>query len=137
MADSPTHLLIVLNADGVEVGYVRFDGEGEAEVSVSIDPAFRAQGLGAAGIKAGCELLLEAGSATRVVAYIKLGNEASRKAFLKAGFVSTGRTVVMGNEAWSLEYSGPPESMRRSFGGPSAGTADCQAGECLAPNGGA
>ena len=137
LADSRTHLFIVLNADGAEVGYVRFDvHDNEATVSVSIDAAFRGRGLGSAGIRAGCELVLQAGSASGVVAQVKPGNEASRSAFLKAGFVSTGLTVEMGSEAWRLEYSGPPESTRRSSGEPSTGAADHHAGERLAPNGG-
>lgn len=71
------------------VGVVRFDGVlGEqADISVTVAPEARGRGLASRLLDASVKALLESTPVRRVRAYVKPGNEASRRAFERAGFV--------------------------------------------------
>lgn len=74
--------LLIGERDGQKVGMVRFDFGEVTEVSISLDPARRGQGLGFA--------LLEAGVAQTtgdLYASIREENLASRRIFERAGFM--------------------------------------------------
>jgi RimJ/RimL family protein N-acetyltransferase len=95
LADPHTVLFVVVAPDAQPVGYVRFAlAGGEGAISIALDASTRGRGYGTAAIDRGCEALLRAGLADRIVARVRLGNEASRRAFLRAGFVERAR----GNE---------------------------------------
>jgi RimJ/RimL family protein N-acetyltransferase len=81
-------LLYVALASRERIGQIRFDrcGQREAEVSVALAPAWRGRGLAAPVIQLGSEEAARAGFEV-LYAYIKPDNEASRRAFLRAGYV--------------------------------------------------
>jgi UDP-2,4-diacetamido-2,4,6-trideoxy-beta-L-altropyranose hydrolase len=102
---------IAINSHDVPIGQVRCDLESdEAVVSISIDRKFRNQGYGSSLIKLASQKLFHNLDVTRLNAYIKPGNQASVKAFVKAGFQDMGTTRLRGHQAihlvieiWSLE----------------------------------
>jgi len=93
LADPHTLLYVVVGPDAQPVGYVRFAlAGGEAEISIALDASTHGRGYGTAAIDRGCEALLGGGLADRIVARVKFGNEISRRAFLRAGFVERARS---------------------------------------------
>ncbi len=87
--DTDCQLWIAEDRNGVPVGQVRLDLEfsDEATISISVDHARRAQGLGRVLIQKACRAAFEEMAALRsIVARIKPGNVASEKAFLGVGF---------------------------------------------------
>lgn len=104
--DAPdTKIFVIMDADGREVGYVRFNIEaGEAEISVSVDKGERGKGYGAEAIRLGSEQLLTPGSVNRVIAYIKQDNPASVAAFQRAGYDPMGIKEISGTTAHVMAY---------------------------------
>ncbi|MBN3926045.1 UDP-2,4-diacetamido-2,4,6-trideoxy-beta-L-altropyranose hydrolase [Nostoc sp. NMS4] len=91
---------IAINKNNVPIGQIRYDIENyEAIVSMSIDPNFRNQDYGSSLIKLACKKLFSELDVNRINAYIKPSNQASIRAFSKAGFQSMGITTVQGNQA--------------------------------------
>ena len=105
--DSPdTRIWIVQDERSRRVGYVRFQiQDGEAEISVSLDPAERGKGYGSAAVRMATDSFLASRQAGRVKAYIKPGNPASVRSFEKAGFETVGRTMVSGAEVIEMVRS--------------------------------
>ncbi len=107
LTDPDTCILIATNADGDDVGYVRFDIVGEeAEISVSIDKAKRGIGYGMAAIKTGSDHILKSRPVQRIVAYIRRTNTASAAVFERAGFGLRGYRQIGDIEACELVYEG-------------------------------
>ncbi len=105
LADPRCVLLIVTDVRGAPLGQVRFDRDPEqkqAVISVSLAPASRGRGLGVSVIREASRDLLATGQADSVLALVKIDNDASRRAFLKAGFVEDGTTEVRGSPALRL-----------------------------------
>ncbi len=71
------------------VGVIRYDISGhEAAVSIYLDPAFVGLGIGTAILMEGTAWIRRnRPEVKRLTAEVKLGNEASERAFLKSGFV--------------------------------------------------
>ncbi len=91
---------IAINKNDVPIGQIRYDIENsEAIVSMSIDPNFRNQDYGSRLIKLACKKLFSDFDVNRINAYIKLSNQASVRAFFKAGFQSMGITTLKGHQA--------------------------------------
>jgi len=85
-ADPNCHILIGSD-NGKLVGVVRFQVEnGAATVSVSVDKNCRGKGYGTALIEHGIRYMRTVG-VDSFLALVKLGNEASVKAFKRAGFL--------------------------------------------------
>ncbi len=104
-----TRIFIVMDANGCEVGYVRFNIlADQAEISVSVDRAERGKGYGPTAIRLGSEQLLATGAAKRIVAHVKSNNPVSIGAFLRAGFTPNGSKEVAGSEAYEMVYRGTP-----------------------------
>lgn len=85
----PNALLLVFETDElVPVGQVRFEKQpdGEAIIGVSVDAAFRGRGLAAQLLTEACQACQQHWGNVPVVAYIKPRNQASIRAFLRAGF---------------------------------------------------
>ncbi|HLJ93363.1 MAG TPA: UDP-2,4-diacetamido-2,4,6-trideoxy-beta-L-altropyranose hydrolase [Gemmataceae bacterium] len=102
--DPACAFFIALNGTGVPIGQVRGDVEGNvAIVSVSVDPRFRGSGYGTQLIRKGSERLFERANVDRIHAFIRQGNEASHRAFEKAGYREVEVTVVRGYPANLLE----------------------------------
>ncbi len=98
-------ILIVRNPEGKEVGYVRFQLEGEkAEVSVALDPDERGKGYGPAAVRAACDHLLTEGTAKQVTALIKQSNPPSKTAFERAGFRFSEDKEVGPEKVWEMIY---------------------------------
>ncbi|MBD2517197.1 UDP-2,4-diacetamido-2,4,6-trideoxy-beta-L-altropyranose hydrolase [Nostoc sp. FACHB-973] len=91
---------IAINKNDVPIGQIRYDIENyEATISMSIDPKFRNQNYGSSLIKLACKQLFDESDITRIQAYIKPSNQASVRAFSKAGFQSMGIITLQGHQA--------------------------------------
>ncbi len=87
LADPDRHLLIV-ELDGKSAGQIRFDriGGDRYEISVSLGPEWRGRGLGTRALRGACGWLWKHTDAVGVEAEVRQENEASKGAFLNAGF---------------------------------------------------
>lgn len=99
-------LFIAADAEDRPVGSVRADVDGDrAVLSLSVAPECRGQGYGTSMIRLAAAGVLGRSGVQTVDAYVKPGNERSRRAFRAAGFVSRGPTVVDGHEAEQFTLS--------------------------------
>lgn len=100
--------LFIAEADGEQIGVIRFDREGEgwgaAEISINMAPASRGRGLGRATLRAATAAAAELGVAT-IIAYVQPGNHASHKAFLAAGYLAIGEDDSHGERATRYELT--------------------------------
>ena len=91
---------IAMNESGVPIGQIRFDKNvSQIVTSVSITNQFRGRGHGSLIIKLASQKYFQVSDAQTIHAYVKKGNEASKRAFLKAGFRKMGRTVIHEQQA--------------------------------------
>lgn len=101
-----TKILIVVDENAKEVGQVRLHmlSNMTAEIRISIDGSERSRGVGTSAIRLACRYAAEELGITRIVAYIKEGNEASVKAFRKAGFTDLGVGEFTSGRALVMEF---------------------------------
>ncbi len=81
--------LFVAHFNDKEVGQIRFDlnNHGEFEIDFSIEESHRGRGFGGELVKTGTnELILNHQNTNRIIGKVKKENEASKKAFLNAGY---------------------------------------------------
>jgi RimJ/RimL family protein N-acetyltransferase len=81
----PGRRLIIAERNGLPVGMVRFDpadADDGFQVSIAVGPDARASGVGSALLQAGCALFPGA----RIHAFLRSGNEPSRRLFEACGF---------------------------------------------------
>ena len=72
----------------------KIDPAGKAKIGVNLNPSYFGRGLGNKIIKAGSEAFLKANPSVKVIsAEVIDGNTASRKAFIKAGYVLGDRVI--------------------------------------------
>jgi RimJ/RimL family protein N-acetyltransferase len=73
---------------GRPVGQVRYDmtAPRTVEIDISVAPEARGQGIGTAMLRTGCRRAAADLSPARILAYVRLDNEASLALFRKAGF---------------------------------------------------
>ncbi|MBN3869131.1 UDP-2,4-diacetamido-2,4,6-trideoxy-beta-L-altropyranose hydrolase [Nostoc sp. JL33] len=91
---------IAINKNDIPIGQIRYDIENhEATVSMSIDAKFRNQDYGSSLIKLACKQIFYDSDINIINAYIKPTNQASVRAFSKAGFQSMGITTLQGHQA--------------------------------------
>jgi len=91
---------VATNGCGQPIGQVRFElANHEAVISVSLAPAARGKGYGAALIVRGIEQLFSESGADLVHAYIKTDNSTSVRAFEKADFEDAGLKTIRGDQA--------------------------------------
>lgn len=96
-------IFIVLNSEGQEIGYVRFQQNGsDAEISIALDPQERGKGYGPAAVRMASEQMLSEGNVTQVIALIKHSNPASRQAFERAGFQLQDSRTIGTEEVWQM-----------------------------------
>lgn len=87
--------------DGDEpIGQVRFeaDTDGAWRIDVSIARRFRSLGIGRHLLEKGAEALFGSTDAVSVTGTVKLANEASRRAFARAGFGEVSRGRIAGSD---------------------------------------
>ncbi len=101
LMDAGTHFYIIENPTATPLGYMRFQKDGDAViVSIALTAKARSRGVGTHALREGCRLVREYWPNNTVQAYIAPENEASRKAFSRAGFAPgsevnlNGRTMV-------------------------------------------
>lgn len=81
------HILIASDRMGIFIGVVRFEpDQAVARISIAVDPAARGAGTGTAMIISGCKWMFKNTDISRINAYIRPENKASRSAFQTAGF---------------------------------------------------
>jgi UDP-2,4-diacetamido-2,4,6-trideoxy-beta-L-altropyranose hydrolase len=103
LSDPRCIFYIAMNSDGVPIGQVRYDREGnKAVVSISIDREFRGKGYGSRLIWLASQKLFVILDIDTIHAYVKQGNEASVGAFVKAGYEDIGATTIRGYQAIHL-----------------------------------
>ena len=98
----PASTVLMFEEDGsTPAGTVRFQAttSGDAEISVTVGPEFRGQGLAPYFLDRAVERVFELSSLERIHAYIRVENPASAKSFEPAGFFLVGTTQIKGNEA--------------------------------------
>lgn len=96
-------LLVVENEHQEPIGHVRFETEGNtATIGITVDPAFRGLGLGAAMLTETCRYYFEVFPENEIHAYIKADNLASHKAFVKAGFGEEEKVLEAGMASFLL-----------------------------------
>ncbi|WP_347353750.1 bifunctional UDP-2,4-diacetamido-2,4,6-trideoxy-beta-L-altropyranose hydrolase/GNAT family N-acetyltransferase, partial [Acetoanaerobium noterae] len=94
---------VVCHVSGEPAGYVRFSVEsGEAVISIALDGKWRNRGMGAKAIELGCARLRAMHPSIPVAAFVRPGNEASLKAFARAGFARDGMRSFHGGEMHRL-----------------------------------
>jgi len=109
LRDEHCYLYIAVNDGQIPVGQIRFDirEDGEAEVDVHLAPAERGKGYGTALITEGLQMLFLATDVRIVHSFVKMKNNASRNAFLKAGFKEQGTEHMHGQEVYHFLYKRP------------------------------
>ena len=103
----PTYLMYVLvKPDGEPVGLARFElSESSGVVGISIAAEHRGHGYATEALRLACATFFAATDAAEVVAEIKPGNDASIRAFERAGFSRRGRAQVKGQDAVCMTVS--------------------------------
>jgi RimJ/RimL family protein N-acetyltransferase len=98
LADSDALLLVFENEADKAVGQVRFertpvaDMPDEIIIGISVDASQRGKGLASQLIAQGCAVCREKWGAVTIHAYIKPENQASVRAFERAGFTLSGES---------------------------------------------
>jgi RimJ/RimL family protein N-acetyltransferase len=76
----------------------------EAVISVSVDRENRGKGFGSTIIRLASQKLCDLTEINVIHAYIKQNNEASFRAFMKAGYKESGVTMISGHQAVHLVF---------------------------------
>ncbi len=84
---NPRRHLLIGEAGGIRYGTVRFDEiDDTAEISITVNPEFRGQGIGGKLLNAAAQWAKEELHLGRIIAQIKQDNPASLAIFNKAGY---------------------------------------------------
>jgi UDP-2,4-diacetamido-2,4,6-trideoxy-beta-L-altropyranose hydrolase len=100
MKDPNCQILIAEDCEDRPVGQFRVDwrSDQEGDISVSVASEFRGTGNGSVLIDSGSNrAFVEKGA--RLHAYVKVENQASKRAFERAGFATLGEEIVRGHRA--------------------------------------
>lgn len=100
-------LMFIVLENGTPIGQIRFERENQQNcvISVYLLQEFTGRGFGIQAIRMGCAALFEAWDVDRVVACVRLDNQAGRAAFLKAGFDEAVASNICPAEHHSLTLS--------------------------------
>jgi len=94
---------IAVDKNATPIGQARFKIESkEAVISVLVDPEYRGVSIGSLLIQDATEKFFIETGIGKINAFIKMGNEASRKAFIKAGYIEHGLSDHNGENAYHL-----------------------------------
>ena len=101
---------MIVDDTETQVGQLRHEIRGsEAVVSIGLAETYRGKGLGSRVLRAGGESLFESTDVEVIHAYIKTDNDASERAFLKAGFVRLADEPLEGQSAAHLVLRRSPQ----------------------------
>jgi RimJ/RimL family protein N-acetyltransferase len=102
---------LAVNVDSRPIGSIRYEIKGtDAVASINLDREFRRQGYGSQLIQMGGERLFSLRGIKIIHAHIKHGNQASIKAFLRAGFKDMGNAAIDGHDATRLVWQKEQQS---------------------------
>ena len=91
---------IAIDSEDVPVGQVRYDlKDAHALISLSLDRQQRSKGYGSALLRLSAHALFATTTHTTIYAYVKPENQASVRAFERAGYANTGMTITEGQSA--------------------------------------
>jgi RimJ/RimL family protein N-acetyltransferase len=101
MNDGNSLILIGENEQGRAIGQFRFDSRSseDGDIDVSLAPEARGAGYGSVLIDLGVRKIFERTGTQRVHAFIRPENQASMRAFERAGFARLGDEQVKGHTA--------------------------------------
>ena len=103
LIDTNLVYFIAMDKNTKPVGQARFQIESqEAVISVLVDPGYRGIGLGSLLIYDATEKFFTETGIEKVNAFIKIGNEVSWKAFIKAGYTECGLVGYKGENVYRL-----------------------------------
>ncbi len=106
LRDPDTRFFMAIAPRGNAVGQIRFDREGaHAILSISVAPEFRGLGLAPKIARAGAFGVLDTGWASRVLAWVVEGNEASARTFRRSGFALSKKTDHQGRPSLLFELT--------------------------------
>jgi RimJ/RimL family protein N-acetyltransferase len=101
-------ILYYFSSGDQPVGQVRIEkGKQETVIGISVDQDFRGKGISPKMLELACRDFFEKNPGTEIYAYIKEENSASLKAFIKAGFKHTERTVISSSPSFKLKRTHP------------------------------
>ncbi len=92
LIDDDARLLLIAHRDDEAVGTIRFDSlpeAGEFEISITIAPAFRGEGLAPSILALGEKYLNQVAEVGLILAFIRRDNARSVALFRSAGYVQT------------------------------------------------
>lgn len=103
LRDPDCHLWIALDG-ATPVGQLRLDASGgrEATLSFSVAPEWRGRGYGGVILRLAAEAARDTGRISALVAWVRPENEASLRAFARAGYVAQEPSCFRGEPARSL-----------------------------------
>ena len=100
---------VVRDLNGMLVAQVRFDRivkkSDDYIITIHLDAKRRGSGLGTFLLSLISNKLINEFNAKKIIAYVKPMNVASKKIFLKVGYVLVGKEVINGLEAFKFKYS--------------------------------
>jgi len=105
LRDPLTTMYIVMDAAGTPVGVVRFQGGNTPDgaiVSLTIAREYRGLGFGSRALRLATLKASREKGTRRFIAFVRAGNGASLRTFMKAGFGYRGRVRINGEEAGEL-----------------------------------
>lgn len=106
LADPQSVFCVAVDQDEGPIGQVRCEVNGsEAVISIGLDARSRGMGLGSLVIARAAKRLFRMSSARIIHAYVKTGNDASLRAFARAGFRMAGTAIIQGHPAVDLTLS--------------------------------
>lgn len=106
--ESPSTQFYLLLENGEPTGQIRYDRDDReqsaAEISFSIAEEHRGKKLGIAILELTCDKALKDLNCRQITALVIKGNEASHKAFLRAGFKEDGFTTRSGKTSYRFVW---------------------------------
>jgi RimJ/RimL family protein N-acetyltransferase len=98
-------IFLAVNHQGTPIGQVRFDSQGkEAVISTSIAKEFRGLGYGSLVIEMASRRLFEIINVSQINAYVKIDNDLSKRAFVKAGYKERQQLIIYDQPALQMIF---------------------------------
>ena len=95
-----------MTSEGMPIGQARFDRMGdEIQISVSVTKEFRDRGYGSRIIELASQRAFDVADINQIDSYIRIENEASKRAFMNAGYEEMGLTTIKGHPALHLRLT--------------------------------